>query len=234
VEVQGGEQADRVVGNMPFEDVKVVAVVEKVRRGRRCCPLPGRGGRRAVQDSTGALVECDARRVPADVAEGLVVSRLKERLAPDAAIAAAREELARRLRAPQPGTIDRERERLGTRLGKLADRYGWGDLSEADYRKQVAEVRAQIALLPGSDNRLVLFDKYRAEVRAFGEMVDAASGDKLQELVPWLVERVETHDRSVVRIVPTPAVRPFFEWADDEALRGVWRPRTDSNRRRRP
>jgi hypothetical protein len=78
-----------------------------------------------------------------------------------------------------------------------------GTIAEPDYRKQVAATRAQLAALPAEDNELVLFDKHRAEVRAFAEMVDAASGDKLQELVPWLVERVETDDRRVVRIVPT-------------------------------
>ena len=116
----------------------------------------------------------------------------------------------------------------------MADLYGWGDITEPDYRKQVSEVRAQLAALPAEDNKLVLFDKHRAEVRAFAEMVDAASGDKLQELVPWLVERVETDDRRVVRIVPTEPAQPFFADADEDGLRGVWRPRTDSNRRRRP
>lgn len=42
--------------------------------------------------------------------------------------------------------------------------------------------------------------------------VDSASGDKLHELVPWLIERVETAHRAVVRVVPTGAARPFFDW----------------------
>jgi hypothetical protein len=43
--------------------------------------------------------------------------------------------------------------------------------------------------------------------------VDSASGDKLQELVPDLIARVETADRHVTRIVPTEGVKPFFAWA---------------------
>ena len=58
--------------------------------------------------------------------------------------------------------------------------------------------------------------RHRAEVRSFAEMVDAASGDTLQELVPWLVERVETADKHVVRVVPTPGARPFFAWAEHD------------------
>ena len=53
-------------------------------------------------------------------------------------------------------------------------------------------------------------------MRSFAEMVDSASGDKLQELVPWLIERVETADKHVVRIVPTEPARPFFAWAEQE------------------
>ncbi len=53
-------------------------------------------------------------------------------------------------------------------------------------------------------------------MRSFAEMVDSASGDKLQELVPWLIERVETADKRVVRVVPTEPARPFFAWAEQE------------------
>ena len=66
-------------------------------------------------------------------------------------------------------------------------------------------------------------------MRSFAEMVDAASGDKLQELIPWLIERGETHDRRVVVIVPAEPARPFFAWADQDDCVGV-APRTDSNR----
>jgi hypothetical protein len=63
---------------------------------------------------------------------------------------------------------------------------------------------------------LVEFDRFRnraAELRSFAEMVDSASGDKLQELVPNLIARVETADRHVTRIVPKEGVKPFFAWA---------------------
>jgi hypothetical protein len=180
------------------------------------CPVAA--GRRAIRDADGNIVECHARRVPAQEAERLVVDRLRELMVPEERIAAARAELAERLRAPQPGTADKERERLTTRLGKLADLFGWGDLSEGDYRRQVAEVRAQLSAIPGTDSKLVAFDDYRAraaEMRSFAEMVDSASGDKVQELLPWLIARVETADKQVVRIVPTDAARPFFAWAGD-------------------
>jgi hypothetical protein len=116
-------------------------------------------------------------------------------------------------------TADRERERLANRLARLSDMFGWGDLAEPDYRRQVSEVRAQLASIPSPDGRMVTFDDYRrraAEMRSFAEMVDSASGDKLQELVPWLIARVETANKAVVRIVPTEPARPFFAWAEQE------------------
>ena len=71
---------------------------------------------------------------------------------------------------------------------------------------------------------MVEFDEYRrraAEMRSFAEMVDAASGDKLQELVPWLIARVETAERHVLRIVPTEPARPFFAWSEDDDCASV-------------
>jgi hypothetical protein len=105
--------------------------------------------------------------------------------------------------------------------GSWATCADWADLSEADYRRQVSEVRAQLAALPGGNSKLVLFDRYRAEARSFAEMVDAASGDKLQELLPLLVARVEARDRRVVRVVPTEPAAPFFRWAAEDAAEGL-------------
>jgi hypothetical protein len=53
--------------------------------------------------------------------------------------------------------------------------------------------------------------------------VDAASDEKRRELVSLLVERVETADRQVARVVWTPPARPFFQAAAAEAEdRALW------------
>lgn len=151
--------------------------------------------------------------------EELVVLRLRQLMNTEERITAARAELSARLRAPQPGTADKERERLTRRQEQLRKQNEWGDLSDGEYRRLVGEVRAQLTAIPGTDSKLAVFDDYRrraAEMRSFAEMVDSASDDKLQELVPWLIERVETDEKHVVRIIPTEPARPFFAWAEQE------------------
>ena len=80
-------------------------------------------------------------------------------------------------------------------------------------------------------NRLVAFDRNRNVMVTMAENVERATRPQLQELVQLLLERVQAKERSVDRdsIEWTPPARPFF---GEGAL--LWRPRTDSNRRRAP
>lgn len=186
------------------------------------CPVAE--GKRAVLGDDGELVECHASRVPAVAAERLVASRLRELMRTEEAIARARAKIAAGIGSPEPGTAAKERERLTTRLDRLKDMFGWGDLSEAEYRAQVTEVRAQIAALPGPNGQLIEFDTYHKrakETRTLAEMMDAASLDKLQELVPLLVERIETADQHVVRIVPKDQAKPHYAWAEQDERVGL-------------
>ena len=198
------------------------------------CPVSeGRGGR---LDEDGNLVACHAKRVRADAAEGFVVDALSEFLLPADEIAAARDELRERLRAPKPGVADEQRARLRSRLEKLRDLYSWGDLTEADYGKQKAEAEALMVALPDND-KLVMFDRHRAIAASLPDAIAAATPDKVQELVALLVERVETSNQRVSRVTWVPAARPFFrdEGAErDEEAALLWRPRRESNSRRRP
>jgi hypothetical protein len=77
---------------------------------------------------------------------------------------------------------------------------------------------------------VVLFDRQRLVIQSLGYELAVATPDAIQQIVALLVERVETADRQVVGWLPTRPAEPFF----DSALLSPWRPRTDSNRRRRP
>ncbi len=87
-----------------------------------------------------------------------------------------------------------------------------------------------LAELP-DPNKLLAFDRNRNVMVTMAENVARATRPQLQELVQLLVERVKAEGRTVhpESIEWTPPARPFFREAA-----WVWRPRTDSNRRRRP
>ena len=178
----------------------------------------------------GQPVECHARRVPAREAEREVVAGLMTAVLPPDAIEAVAAELRRRLASPTPGTSDRERQRLRTRMEQLRKQNEWGDLSDTEYRRLRSEVEADLLAIPGEGEKVVLFDRHRLVVQSLGDELATATPEAIQSIVALLVERVETRDRQVVGWVPTGPAEPFF----DSALLSPWRPRTDSNRRRRP
>ena len=185
------------------------------------CPVAER--RRARFDDEGNLVACHARRVRADEADAFVLEALRTFRLPDSALAEIRAELERRRKAHKPGDIDRQRERLEGMLAHLGQRFDWGDLEEPEYRQKVGEVRRQLAALPSPDDMIILFDRFRAQVRSFPETLDAASNEDLRGFVADLVERVEAADRQVARVVWTAPARPFFLAAAAEAEdRALW------------
>jgi hypothetical protein len=174
--------------------------------------------------------KCRASSVWADGAERLVLEAIKTMTLPPKAIDEARTELARRLQVPDADLVGTKRRRLEARLSKLPKLCSWGDLTDEAYRREMAETRTMLAELP-DPNKLVAFDRNRHVMVTMAENVDRATRPQLAELVQLLVERVEAKGRTVdpESIESTPPARPFFQPA---AL--LWRPRTDSNRRRQP
>jgi Recombinase len=174
--------------------------------------------------------KCRASSIRAEDAELLVLDAIKTMTLPPRAIDEARAELARRLQVPDADLVGVKRRRLETRLTRLTQLFGWGELIGEDYRRQMTETRAMLAELPDS-NKLVAFDRNRRVMVTMAENVGKATRPQLAELVQLLVERVRAKGRSIEpdSIEWTPPARPFFEPA---AL--LWRPRTDSNRRRQP
>ena len=110
--------------------------------------LPVADGRHQMEVD-GKPVECDARRVPAREAEREVVAGLMTAVLPPDAIEAVAAELRRRLVAPSPGTSDKERQRLRTRMEQLRKQNEWGDLPDTEYRRLRSEVEADLLGDPG-------------------------------------------------------------------------------------
>jgi site-specific DNA recombinase len=196
------------------------------------CPISERRGARL--DEHGDLVTCRARRIPAADAESAVLDSLTRFVVPPEEMEAAQRELRRRLAQPTEGGSDKERARLTRRLEQLRKQNEWGDLDDAEYRRLVNEVRAELTALPSDSGKVIEFSKYRRIAASLPDAIASATPEQVQELLPALVERVDVRDRQVADLTWTPPAQPFFvPVAPDEAAL-FWRPRTDSNRRRRP
>jgi hypothetical protein len=161
-------------------------------------------------DEDGNLMNCDQRRARAEDAEAAVLEALRAGVLPEEAIEAAREDLRERLRAPKPGLADQQRKRLETHLVQIRKRFDWGEIEDSEYVRDREETERAIAALPGSDNRLALFDRHRAIAVSMWEAIDKATPAQQREFIQLLVERVIVRDRQVAEITWVPAARPFM------------------------
>ena len=134
----------------------------------------------------------------------------------------------RRVAASGSSRAQRPRQRLHPH--GLRKQNEWGDLPDTEYRRLRSEAEADLLAIPEDADKVVLFDRQRLVVQSLGDELADATPEAIQQIVALLVERVETRDRQVVGWLPTGPAEPFF----DSASASLWRPRTDSNRRRQP
>jgi DNA invertase Pin-like site-specific DNA recombinase len=122
------------------------------------------------------------------------------------------EEARRRLRArlaqPAADGGPRRRRRLEARLEALRKQHGWGDIDDATYRRERAEVDAAIAALPAED-RLVAFDRQRATVLGLVDALPLLTAEEQKRAIALFVARM-TPAGEIEWTLP---VRPFFALA---------------------
>jgi hypothetical protein len=107
-------------------------------------------------------------------------------------------------------------------------------VEEAEYRKAKREAEAALAAMPAPDDKIVVFSRHTRPRSVAGRRTGWDDPDDMQGVVSLLVDRVETENQRVIRVIPTGPARPFFDAARTDTAWGDWRPRTDSNRRRQP
>lgn len=151
---------------------------------------------------------CDLPMVRADAIEPRVLERIRAYRVTRADMEVAREELRRRLAGPVDGSTGRARTRLEARLVNLRKQHGWGDIDDAEYRREKAETEGMLAALPDED-KLVAFDRQRAVVLDLADAMDVMTDEERKETVATFVERVTRSGR----INWTPPFRPFFALA---------------------
>ena len=99
-----------------------------------------------------------------------------------------------------------------------------------EYRAQISTAPAELALLAEHD-KMRSFDEVTQLVASLPTALDAATRDQVKRLLAMMIEEVTENDRVVGEIRLRPEAMAFIA-SPDPVL--VWRPRTDSNRRRQP
>lgn len=167
--------------------------------------------RRATRIEEAREAFCAARRSPTHLSRWMaweLRERLARGVAPDHVIADAREQLRERLAVPDD--TGRVRRRLEARRDRLAQLYAWGDIPEAQYRADRADVERELRLLP-SEDRLILFDQHRQLITSLAEEVMEADLDMLRTLAQRVVASAWADGRELGAVIPTGPALPFFD-----------------------
>lgn len=163
---------------------------------------------------------CRRSLVQAEPLEAAVLDRIRTYRLPASVVARAREELLRRLSiAVDPDPAARHRARLEGRLANLRKQHGWGDIGDAEYRRERAETERMLAQMPSEEGKIIAFDRARAEVVAMADAIDEMTDQERKQAVALFVASVTPAGD----IEWTPPVRPFFaltETSEWRARRG--------------
>lgn len=165
---------------------------------------------------------CGASSVPADAAEAAVLAELARlplltKRTMERAATAAEE----RITGPVVRSDAKRREQLERRLTLLRKQHSWGELTDAQFRADTAETRAELATMPDPD-RVVAFTNSRRILESVADLIAEGGPLNHQRLIRATVERVTAEDRLVTKVVLSRVIR------DSLWLR---RPRTVSRRR---
>lgn len=199
--VAGTSQREHKAGRPPARRAYLLAGVLVHECGRRMHGHPNRERRYYI------CRPCGGGLVPAEPLEQQVLDRIRTYRLPASVVAMAREELLRRLSAPSGDELGaRHRARLEQRMANLRKQHAWGDIDDAEYRRERAETERMLAELPPADGKVIAFDRARAEVLAMADALDAMTDDERKQAVRLFVAQCGTD--GVVDW--TPAVRPFF------------------------
>jgi hypothetical protein len=149
---------------------------------------------------------------------------------------AAEEEVRLANGRPTGSGADKERARLTRRLEALRKEHEWGDITDEEYRRLTAETRDRLSAMPGEDGKVAALHRMRRVAASFGDAIAASSThpELFEGLVPLVVKRIDVAQDG----------NPVVAWTDEWVLLfgakevpggvSLWRPRTDSNRRRQP
>lgn len=168
---------------------------------------------------------CSASSVPAEAAEAAVLRRLARLpLLTRSTLDRAEQAAQARITSPVATLTGKQRERLERSIANLRKQHEWGDITDAEYRRGLAEKQAELARLPDPD-RVVAFRDTRRVVESMAELIADGGPLARQRLIRLAVERAIAVDRRVAKVLYAPVIRDAL-W--------LRRPRTDPSHLQTP
>ena len=202
----------------------------------RCgvCDARLRGATQQKHDRTWRYYRCPRGHgsIKGDKADAALLARVRAGALPPVAVQRAREELRRRLAVPEQPASEAQRQKLQTRLERLAMRFEWGEIDGSEYRAKRAEVEGSLTALPDPD-KLVSFDRFATVAATMAEAIDKAKPEDQAELLRMLLVSVPVENGELGIPVWTMPARAFFDHDVSSAPPEGFEPPTPALGRRR-
>ena len=102
------------------------------------------------------------------------------------------------------------RGKLEGRLRRTKDMYGWGDITEEEYRNQRDAINAELNELPIENQDERTLERFANVLKSVKAGWTEASQAQRNRLARVLFEEVKVHDKQVLVIKPVPEIEAFF------------------------
>jgi DNA invertase Pin-like site-specific DNA recombinase len=154
---------------------------------------------------------CDAPSFFADVIEGQLTGVLAKFILPESERGGLVADWVKRQETRQSTT--QERARLAQKLERLRTLYLEGDLDDAEYRRQRAEVNEALAAIPPDElpTSEAVGKRLAALLADLGMAWTVATPEERNRIARQLFADVIVENRTAVAVKPRPELAPFFE-----------------------
>ena len=102
------------------------------------------------------------------------------------------------------------RGKLEGRLRRTKDMYGWGDITEEEYRNQRDAINHELNELPIENQDERTLERFANVLKSVKAGWTEASQAQRNRLARVLFEEVKVHDKQVLVIKPVPEIEAFF------------------------
>ncbi len=110
---------------------------------------------------------------------------------------------------PNLEEIERQRQLLEARLGRLKKLYVVGDMDEAEYEAERDAIRRELARLVTPD--AVSIEEAASLLENFALIWEQATLIEKKKILHEIFQKIVIRDKAIVEVVPRPAFVPLFD-----------------------